>query len=130
MSAVQVRTHVVGTFGQLLRSGPVMDTTVTPNVARDLSAFTVTATFYPPDTLEMAPFTRTGQGTSDGFMQYRLADGDLTLAPVPAVPQAGPTVIWQVRLTAQDLDENLTVDTHKIYVIPPEQNRVNAPTVG
>ena len=103
--------HTASTYGQIIRSGPFMDDLTDPPTLRDMTFFTVTATFYPPDA---AAFTRAGVGTDAGYIQYQLGSAD-----IPESTPTGRPTRWRVLLTAEDVDENLPGELHTLLVIQP-----------
>ena len=92
-------TVVLGSHGQLIRSGPWLSEDKLP---RDMSASAAIARIYPP---AAASFDRVGTG-SGPYLYYRLAAGDLD--------QVGS---WGLRLFHTDDDEWLPSERLHIQVV-------------
>lgn len=104
MSTTDIVDHVLGTYGQIIRVGPFLDTDgVTP---RDMTTFAITSEFYP----KAGPLEAggAGVGTVDGYVEYRIQVGDL-----------GALGLWGARLFATDADERLASELLRIKVVPP-----------
>lgn len=116
MPIFTLNKHVVGTYGQIIRSGPFLDTA---GEVRDMSAFVVTCELYPPpfipsilnpDATPPPDEGGAGQGTADGYLEYRIADGDFSFPG-----------IWTARLFAEDADEKIVGELQTFKVIDTEE---------
>lgn len=116
MPIFEMSQHVVGTYGQIIRSGPFTDAA---GDVRDMTGFTVTCELYPPLFLPSilnpgatppADEGGAGQGTADGYIEYRLTVDDFTFPGV-----------WTARLFAADADERIVGELQTFKVVSSEE---------
>lgn len=107
--------HVVGSFGQIIRAGPFLDTA---GAVRDMTGFAVTCELYAPNRqvgpsgaqAQIPDAGGSGLGTVDGFIEYRIQSTDFSASG-----------IWKARLYAEDADERLTSELQTFIVVDEEE---------